>query len=306
MGVVGLGTATWGRGTDADDAAEQVSLLLDAGGDLVDVDAGGPALPLVASALADRAVRQRIFLAVRQDISSSQRTILGGLDQALVSAGVDHLDMWTVQGWDPDLPWDELVSAMTVAVSSGRARYVGVAPSQAWHASLIGGALGMHPQRLPLASLTFRYSLLDRADAEDLLDVSRTLEAGVLAAGPLAAGVLTGKYRHATPPDSRGAGERYGARVNHYRETWARPVVDGLCAAAEGLHMTPSALAVAWVLSRPSLTGCIVGARTVHQWRTALTSVGVTVPPEIQSALDEVSADADRMSHDGSSDPLGE
>jgi aryl-alcohol dehydrogenase-like predicted oxidoreductase len=128
--------------------------------------------------------------------------------------------------------------------------------------------------------------------------VARALDVGVLAASPLAGGVLTGKYRHATPPDSRGASERHAQRLHSYRRTWTRPVIEALCAAAEGLDVSPGSLALAWARDREGITSTIVGARTTHQWRAALDSTRVTLPSEIRQVLDEVAAQAVDLGED--------
>ena len=76
-------------------------------------------------------------------------------------------------------------------------------------------------------------------------------------------------------------------------------MVDGLCAAAEGLGTTPGALALAWVRDRATVAACLVGTRTVHQWKSALASSDVALPPEIREALDEVADEAAALGHDG-------
>ena len=299
VGTIGLGTATWGRGTDLDEARAQVSLLVEAGGNLVDLAASSWLSGFACEALSDAGLRREAFISVRLPASGSQRDLLSDLDQGLTALGMDHADLWTVEGWDPHLPWTELVSALAIGVATGRARYVGICPSAPWQSALVGAGLAMHPDRPPLAAITTPYSLLDSATAEEVARVSQAVGAGLLAAWPLAGGVLTGKYRHATPPDSRGAGERHAARMHHYRSPWSRPVVDGLCAAAEGLGSTPGALALAWVRDRPGVAAALVGARTVHQWRAALAGADVHMPAEIRQALDEVADEAARVGHDG-------
>ena len=299
VGTIGLGTATWGRGTDLDEARAQVSLLVEAGGNLVDLAASSWLSGFACEALSDVGLRREAFISVRLPASGSQRDLLSDLDQGLTALGMDHADLWTVEGWDPHLPWTELVSALAIGVATGRARYVGICPSAPWQSALVGAGLAMHPDRPPLAAITTPYSLLDSATAEEVAQVSQAVGAGLLAAWPLAGGVLTGKYRHATPPDSRGAGERHAARMHHYRSPWSRPVVDGLCAAAEGLGSTPGALALAWVRDRPCVAAALVGARTVHQWRAALAGADVHMPAEIRQALDEVADEAARVGHDG-------
>lgn len=299
VGTVGLGTATWGRGTDLTEAREQVSMLVEAGGNLVDLGPASWQSGFAAHALSDAGLRRAAFISVRLPAASSQRDLLAELDQSLAALGIADVDLWTVEGWDPALPWTELVSALAIAVATGRARYVGMSPSAPWQAAIVGAGLAMHPDRSPLAAITTPYSLLDQETAAEAAEVARTIGAGLIAAWPLAGGVLTGKYRHATPPDSRGAGERHAERMHHYRSPWSRPVVDGLCAAAEGLGTTPGALALAWVRDRPGVTAALVGARTVHQWRAALAGADVSMPAEIRQALDEVADEAARVGHDG-------
>ena len=299
VGTVGLGTATWGRGTDLTEAREQVSMLVEAGGNLVDLGPASWQSGFAADALSDAGLRRAAFISVRHPAASSQRDLLAELDQSLAALGIADVDLWTVEGWDPALPWTELVSALAIAVATGRARYVGMSPSAPWQAAIVGAGLAMHPDRSPLAAITTPYSLLDQETAAEAAEVARTIGAGLIAAWPLAGGVLTGKYRHATPPDSRGAGERHAERMHHYRSPWSRPVVDGLCAAAEGLGTTPGALALAWVRDRPGVTAALVGARTVHQWRAALAGADVSMPAEIRQALDEVADVAARVGHDG-------
>ena len=176
--------------------------------------------------------------------------------------------------------------------------YAGARPGQAWQAALVGAGLAAHPDRSALTAMAFPYSLLDARAAADMVDVASALGCGVVAVGPLAGGVLTGKYRHATPPDSRGAGEHHAQALQAYRGSWARPVIEAVCAAAEGLGLSPGALALAWVRDRPGVSSVLVGARTTHQWRAALASEEVTVPAEIRQVLDDLAAEAVDLGQD--------
>lgn len=299
VGTIGLGTSTWGRGTDRSEAREQLAELIEAGGNLLDLAPDSTQGPFAAEVLADSGLRRETFVCVRTPAEASPRGHLAALDDALARLGIAQADLWTVEGWDPAVPWPELVSALAVAVSTGRTRYVGLCPGAAWQAALVGAGLAMHPDRALLAAVTTPYSLLDRHAALQACEAAQAIGAGVLAAWPLAGGVLTGKYRHGTPPDSRGAGERHAERLLHYRSAWSRPVVDGLCAAAEGLNQPPAALAIAWVRDSPGIASALVGARTVHQWRAALAGAQVAIPSEIRQALDEVAAQAEGVGHDG-------
>jgi aryl-alcohol dehydrogenase-like predicted oxidoreductase len=114
---------------------------------------------------------------------------------------------------------------------------------------------------------------------------------GVLPWSPLGRGVLTGKYRTGTPSDSRGASSHFGDFVSPYLDERAAGIVEAVARAAEGLGWTPLEVALTWVRDQPGVTAPILGARTAPQLRGALGVEELTLPAEIASALDDVSAD---------------
>jgi len=109
----------------------------------------------------------------------------------------------------------------------------------------------------------------------------------VLAWSPLGRGVLTGKYRHATPPDSRAASPHLRSFVEPLLTERSFGIVESVVRAADGLECQPLDVALAWVRSR--VTSAIVGPRTPGQLRTVLAS-DVELPDLIGEALTEVSA----------------
>lgn len=102
--------------------------------------------------------------------------------------------------------------------------------------------------------------------------------------------MLTGKYRHGTPVDSRGASEHLAAFVAPYLDETASRVVEAVTTAADGLAVTPLQVALSWVRDRPGVTAPILGARTAQQLRAALSVETLSLPDEIRQALDDVSA----------------
>jgi aryl-alcohol dehydrogenase-like predicted oxidoreductase len=102
--------------------------------------------------------------------------------------------------------------------------------------------------------------------------------------------VLTGKYRGGTPADSRAASSHFAGFVNAYLGPRSQRIVEAVAKAAEGLGWTPLEVALAWVRDRPGVTAPIVGARTAAQLRGALGAEELTLPEELVTALDDVSA----------------
>lgn len=134
------------------------------------------------------------------------------------------------------------------------------------------------------------YSLLQRGIEREVLPAALDLGIGLLPSSPLGRGVLTGKYRHGTPVDSRGASEHLAAFVAPYLDETASRVVEAVTTAADGLAVTPLQVALSWVRDRPGVTAPILGARTAQQLRAALSVETLSLPDEIRQALDDVSA----------------
>jgi len=105
----------------------------------------------------------------------------------------------------------------------------------------------------------------------------------------LGRGVLTGKYRHGAPDDSRGASAQFSEFVAPYLDERSASVVDAVLTAADGLGVSPVAVALAWVRDRPGVVAPIVGARTAAQLQPSLAAEAVELPEEIRTALDDVS-----------------
>lgn len=267
-----------------DELAAAIDALCDAGGDLV--ACRGDDHKLLTN-LSTHAVRPGLRLAL-QSRGTTRGDLLRELDASLETLAVDGIDLWVLQGWAE--PWTEIATAAQVAVSSGRVHYVAVAMPEAWQDAIVSMAIAHGPPGANVVALGAPYSLVDRTAEKQVLPAAASLGAGFIAGAPLGHGVLTGKYRHGTPPDSRGATERDGARIRRMLDGPRRQVIDGAVAAAEGLAAPPSSIALAWVRDSPGVSSVIVSARTIHQWRGLLRSDDLQLPGEIRSALDDVSA----------------
>src|SRR5665811_1118630 len=274
---LGLGTMTWSRDTDEHEAAEQLRDFVDAGGTLIDTAASyadGASEELLGSLLGTAVGRDEVLLCTKAGVrrtvrggvvDASRGALLDSLDASLRRLRTDHVDLWLVQAPDPRTPLEETVSALRLAVSSGRARYVGLSNHPAWQTARAATLLEPDPG---LAAV----------------------DIGVLAWSPLGRGVLTGKYQRSIPADSRAASPHLAGFVEPYLGPDHQPIVAAVTIAAEGLERSPLEVALAWVRDRPQVSCAIVGARTAAQLRAALATEDLELPDAILDALDEISA----------------
>jgi len=296
---LGLGTATWGRDTDEEDAAAQLVTFREAGGTLLDIAPEQACLPtelLVGRLVRDVVPRPELVLAAKAagrpgpGGTGSRGHLLAALDSTLRRLGTDYVDLWQLPGWGPRVPLEETLSALDTAVSSGRARYVGVSNLTGWQTAAAATWQRAWPGRAPVVATQVEYSLLERGVEREVVPACEHAGIGLLAWSPLGRGVLTGKYRHGTPSDSRGASPHLRTFVDRYLTDAAARIVEAVATAAEGLGTSPLAVALAWIRDRPGVTAPILGARTVGQLAGSLAADAVTLPHEIRSALDDVSA----------------
>jgi aryl-alcohol dehydrogenase-like predicted oxidoreductase len=296
-----LGTMTWGRDTDPDDAAAQLKTYVDAGGNLIDtadVYADGDAEEVIGSLLTTIVGRDELLIATKAGLrpgaqrrrDGSRGHLLSVLDASLRRLGTDHVDIWQVHGYDPDTPLDETLSAIDFAVTSGRVRYAGVSNFSGWQTAQAATWQNAWPGRAPIVSAQVEYSLLERGVEREVLPACEAFGLGVLPWSPLGRGVLTGKYRNGRPADSRGASPHFERFVAPYLDPRCSAIVESVITAAQGLGVSPVEVALAWIRDRPGVVAPVLGARTVGQLLGALAAEDITLPIEIAGALDDVSS----------------
>jgi len=298
---LGLGTMTWGRDTDENEAAEQLQEFIEAGGNLVDTAAiygDGDAERVLGGFIGTLVKRDKIFIATKagvtfkdgiRQVSNSRNDLITDLDKSLSRLNVDHIDLWQIQTWDSSTPIEETLSALDYATSSGKARYVGVCNFNGWQ--LARSATLQNPifGKAAITSSQNEYSLLNRRAEDELIPAADSLGLGFIAWSPLGRGVLTGKYRNGVPSDSRGASPHFANFVDAYLSERANKIVEAVCIAADGLGYSPLEVALSWVRDAPGVTSALIGARTGAQLRGILTVEQIVLPQQVRQALDEVS-----------------
>jgi aryl-alcohol dehydrogenase-like predicted oxidoreductase len=193
-----------------------------------------------------------------------------------------------VHAWDYLTPPEEVMRALDDQVRLGKVLYLGISDTPAWVAAQMQ-TLAAHRGWSTFAGLQVEYSLVQREVERELIPMARSLGLGVLAWGPLGAGVLSGKYANPDTP----AAERRLADVDPGRLAIARAVAD----IADGLELSSSVVALAWLRARGSVIP-ILGARTAQQLADNLTCLDVNLPPDTLARLDHASQITRGFPHD--------
>ena len=215
-------------------------------------------------------------------VGGGRGRLLAALDASLARLGTDHVDLWQVHGFDAGAR-EETCSALAAAVDSGRARYVGVSGVNGWQLATLAAEVRRLSPGTAVISVENEYSLLERGPEESVLPAAAVHGVGLLAWAPLGRGVLTGKYRHGTPADSRGASPHFTRYVGHHRTEHGARVVEAVATAAEGLGTSPLAVACAWVRDRPGVAAVVIGARDRAQLVGSLAAESLVLPDEIRA-----------------------
>ena len=303
-----LGTMVFGedgpRAAAPEAAPAMISRYLDDGGnhiDTADVYAGGRSEEIVGAAIRGR--RDEVVLATKvrfrtgpgpNDVGLSRRHIMLGVEASLRRLETDVIDLLYMHCPDPLTPIEESLRAFDRLVASGKVRYIGVSNFMAWQ---IAKALGIS-ERLGLARFVaaqYQYSLITRDVEAELVGLFDSEGLGLVPWSPLAGGFLSAKYtRNHRPSPTDG---RLGSQPDADEEAWVRRQDDRSWDVAEAVDevasrhdVSPAEIALAWVLSRPTVASIIIGARTMEQLDTNLRAVDVRLTDDDLERLHRASA----------------
>jgi L-glyceraldehyde 3-phosphate reductase len=201
----------------------------------------------------------------------SRKYLLASLDQSLGRMGLDYVDIFYSHRVDPDTPVEETVGALVSAVHQGKALYVGISSYSSDRTRMVAAQLVQ--QHVPLLIHQPSYSMFNRwTEYDHLLTTLDEIGAGCIAFSPLAQGLLTDRYLHGVPPDSRAAtgGALNPDSITEERLTKVRAL--GEIAARRG--QTLAELALVWALRDPRMTSVVIGASSVKQLDDNVAALG--------------------------------
>lgn len=215
----------------------------------------------------------------------SALNIRRAVEASLKRLGTDHIDLYQFHHIDRDTPWDEIWQAMDVLVQQGKVLYVGSSNFPGWNIARANETAARRGS-LGLVSEQCLYNLFERRAEMEVIPAAEAYGLGVIPWSPLHGGMLGGALRK----------ERDGGSVRTSSGLGSGPLQDPAVRdrvqAYEDLcdkhDLQPGDVGLAWLLTRPGVTGPIVGPRTQEQFDSALRAVELKLPGEFLEALDEI------------------
>ena len=193
----------------------------------------------------------------------SRKHILASLDQSLQRMGLPYVDIFYHHRMDPDTPLEETMSALAQAVASGKALYVGLSNYDG--ETMEKAARILNELHCPFIINQNRYSIFDRTiEQNGLKKTAAKLQKGIIAFSPLAQGLLTDRYLHGIPEDSR---IKTDGRFLHAADLTEKRLhqISALHEIAISRGQTLAEMALSWILRDGVVTSVLIGASKPSQ-----------------------------------------
>ena len=245
--------------------------------DTANVYSAGSSEEILGRALRDMVPREQVVVAtkvhgpMRKDVNGhglSRKAIFAEIDASLKRLDMDYVDLYQIHRFDAETPIEETLEALHDVVRAGKARYIGASSMYAWQfcKALYLAKLNGWTR---FVSMQNHLNLLYREEEREMLALCEEEGVGVIPWSPMARGRLAREWSD-TPVTSRGETDQFGKTLYRGQEDADRAIVDavGQVAAARGVKRAQVALA--WVLTRPAVTGPIIGASKMSQLDDAI------------------------------------
>lgn len=306
--ALALGTGTFGGGSDffrawgstqVEEARRLIDVAIEAGAhmfDSADVYSNGLAEEILGKAIAGK--RDKVLISTKasfttgtgpNDVGSSRHHLIAACEASLRRLGTDYIDLWQMHAFDASTPVEETLRALDDLVRAGKVRYVGCSNFSGWHLMKSLAVADRHGWTRYVAHQAY-YSLLGREYEWELMPLGLDQKVGAVVWSPLAGGMLSGKIGRNRPAPEGSRIAAQGAEPPGIPEEQLYAIVDVLEALAAETGRSVSQLALNWVLSRPTVSSVIIGARNETQLRQNLAAVEFSLSTEQIARLDAVSA----------------
>ncbi|MBI3394951.1 MAG: aldo/keto reductase, partial [Spirochaetia bacterium] len=295
-----LGTMTfgeeWGWGAPKEESRKIFDAYAEAGGNFIDTAnryTNGTSESFVGEFVGKE--RDRFVIATKYTLNMRQgdpnaggnhrKNMKQSIEASLHRLGTDYVDLYWVHAADGITPLEEVMRALDDLVREGKILYAGISDMPAWSVSR-ANTIAEFRGWSPFVGLQIKYSLNDRDVEREYLPMSRALDMAVLAWGPLAAGLLSGKFNEGKPDaDARLVKNKSKLLTNERSMAIARETQ----AVAKEIGRTSAQVAINWLSTRNGVVIPILGASKLSQIQDNLKSLDFTLSAEHLKRLDDVS-----------------
>ena len=295
VSIVGLGTNSFGWRADRETSIKIIKRAIDLGITFVDTAnsyADGASETFLGEALAS--CRHQIVLATKVGMSvgdglentgCSRVHIMREIEGSLRRLKTDYIDLYQIHRFDSETPIEETIQALDDLVRQGKVKYIGCSNYAAWQ---VMKALHMSEAHgcARYISVQPAYSFIDRAVESELVPLCLDQGIGIIAYYPLAAGLLTGKYRRGTEHPEKSRAKTMPEVMKPILTSRNLEVAERFSGLAVHLGVRSSQLAIAWVIGRPGVSSALVGATEVSQLEENVGALDITVTQETHAQLD--------------------
>ncbi len=243
---------------------------------------------LVGKSIADR--RDKVILATKFGVQRNEKGEFLGLnstpdyvrsacDASLKRLGLNHIDLYYQHRVDPKVPIEDTVGTMAELVKAGKVRYIGLSEASP---EMIRRAQAVHP----ITALQTEYSLWSREPEKEIFAATRALGIGFVAYSPLGRGFLAGqfkKFEDLPEGDWRRKSPRF--QGENFEKNLA--LVERISEIAKDKGVSPSQLALAWVLAQGEDIVCIPGTKRRTYLEQNLGGLDVTLSQEELARINE-------------------
>jgi aryl-alcohol dehydrogenase-like predicted oxidoreductase len=304
LGAMSFGT-DWGWGTDIDEARRMLDVYVDNGGNFVDTAnqyTNGSSERILGELLGEK--RPEIVLATKYTLSTRpsdanaggnhRKSMVRSIETSLQRLKTDYVDLLYLHLWDGTTPVEEILRAMDDLVRAGKVLYLGISDTPAWQVSRMQAIADLRGWS-PLVALQIEYNLIERTTERELIPMANEMGLGVVPFSPLAGGLLAGKYRKEDFLDrSVSTGLRHGSRGNNMKTLGKfternMGIVDEVKKVASEVQQSPAQVALAWLLSRSTVTSVLLGASKLEQLQNNLDALNTQLSPDQIRRLDDIS-----------------
>jgi aryl-alcohol dehydrogenase-like predicted oxidoreductase len=305
--VLSLGTGTFGGGNEffkawgssnVAEATRLVDICLEAGVNLfdtADVYSRGLSEEILGKAVAGR--RSNVLISTKatfrmgdspNDLGSSRYHLLRACEDSLRRLGTDYIDIYHMHGFDAVTPIEETLRTLDELVERGKVRYIACSNFSGWHL-MKSLAISEKYGWTRYSAHQAYYSLVGREFEWELMPLGIDQKIGTIIWSPLGWGRLTGKIRRGQPLPERSRLHKTADFGPQVEDEYLYRVVEALDEVAQETGKLIPAIALNWLLQRPTVVNVVVGARNEEQLRQNLGAVGWRLTPGQVAKLDKAS-----------------